>query len=109
MRWPSLFRRPALFPVPDLTAVAAAAYAHGATSATECERTRCATILQSPVADHNRSSAEVLAFGTNMDAAAAVRLLTELANLGEAQQRTGPDAAHYAQAARTINVRKATP
>ncbi len=110
MRWQSLFhRRPAPSPAPDLTAVAEAAYAHGATSATECERARCATILRNPIADQNRPAAELLAFGTEMDAVAAVRLLTELANLGEAQQRTGPAAAHYADAARTINARKATP
>ena len=109
MRWLASWRRPPPSPTPDLTAVAAAAYAHGATSATECERARCAAILQSPVADHNRASAEVLAFGTEMAAPAAIRLLTELANLGEAQQRTGPAAAHYADAARTINARKATP
>jgi len=109
MRWLASWRRPPPSPTPDLTAVAAAAYAHGATSATECERTRCATILQNPIADQNRPAAELLAFGTEMDAVAAVRLLTELANLGEAQQRTGPAAAHYADAARTINARKATP
>jgi len=109
MRWPFLSPRPTPSPVPDLTAVAEAAYVHGATSATECERTRCKTILQSPIADQNRPAAELLAFGTEMDAPAAVRLLTELANLGEAQQRTGPVADHYVQAARTINERKATP
>ena len=110
MRWPLLFRRrPVPSPTPDLAAVAEAAYAHRATSATECERARCAAILQNPIADQNRPAAELLAFGTEMDAAAAVRLLTELANLGEAQSRTGPDAAHYVQAAQTINTRKATP
>ncbi len=107
MRWPFLFRRrPVPSPTPDLTAVAEAAYAHGATSATECERTRCATILQNPIADQNRPAAELLAFGTDMDPAAAVRLLTEVGNLAEAQQRTGPAAAHYTEAARTITARK---
>jgi hypothetical protein len=110
MRWRSLFRRRAApSPTPDLTAVAEAAYVHGATSATECERARCKAILQSPIADQNRPAAELLAFGTDMDAAAAVRLLTEVGNLAEAQQRTGPDAGHYVQAAKSINERKITP
>ena len=106
MRWPFLSPRSAPSPVPDLTAVAEAAFAHGATSATQCERARCAAILQNPIADQNRPAAELLAFGTEMDAAAAVRLLTEVGNLAEAQQRTGPAATHYADAARTINERK---
>jgi len=96
-------------PAPDLMAAAPLAYGEGLRVGTGSERVRCATIMQSPVADHNRASAEVLAFGTDMDAPAALRLLTELANLGEAQQRTGLAAAHYAHAARTINERKPHP
>ncbi len=108
MRWLASWRRPPPSPTPDLTAVAAMAYAQGAQVATDAERARCAAILRNPIADQNRPAAELLAFGTEMDAAAAVRLLTELANLGEAHSRTGPGADHYAQAAQTINARKTT-
>ncbi len=110
MRWQSLFRRWSLpSPAPDLAAVAAMDFAEGSRLATLDERARCAAILQSPIADQNRAAAELLAFGTDMDAAAAVRLLTEVGNLAEAQNRTGPDAAHYVQAAQTINTKKAAP
>lgn len=109
MRWPPVFqRRPAPPPASDLAAVAAMGFAEGSRLATLNERARCAAILQNPIAEQNRSAAELLAFGTDMDAAAAVRLLTEVGNLAEAQQRTGPNAAHYVQAAQTINERKSS-
>ncbi len=107
MRWPSLFlRRLAPSPVPDLTTVVEQAFAQGALAGVECERARCRAILQDPIADQNRPAAELMAFGTNMEAAAAVRLLTEVGNLAEAQNRTGPDADHYTSAARDISERR---
>jgi len=109
MRWPFLSPRSAPSPAPDLTAVAALAYGEGMRVGTDAERARCATILRSPIADHNTASAEMLAFGSDMDASAAVLLLMQLANTSEADRRAGPDAAHYVQAAQTINTKKAAP
>ncbi len=107
MRWPSLFwSQPAPSPGPDLAATAALAHVEGMRVGTEAERARCAAIMQSAIADHNRPAAEVLAFGTDMDASAAVRLLMAVGNLAEAQNRAGPGADHYVQAARTITERK---
>ncbi len=109
MRWPSSWRRPAPSPVPDLTAVAALAYSEGIRVGTDAERIRCATILRAAIAEQNRPAAEILAFETDTPAPAAVCLMTVVGNLAEAQQRTGPAAEHYAQAAQTINTRKSNP
>lgn len=106
MRWPFVSPRPTPFPAPDLTAVAALAYGEGVRVGTDAERARCASILRAAIAEQNRPAAEILAFETDTPAPAAVRLLTEVGNLAEAQQRTGPAATHYADAARTINERK---
>ena len=105
MRW-SCRRRPAPCPVPDLAAVAAMGFAEGSRLATLDERRRCAAILQSPLADHNRASAEVLAFATDMDAAADVQRLDVGVSLIDKKTRTGPIAEHYTRAARDISERK---
>ncbi len=99
-------RHPPATPEPDAAMMAALAYGEGDKAGMATERIRCATILRAAIAEQNRPAAEILAFETDTPAPAAVRLLTEVGNLAEAQQRTGPAATHYADAARTINERK---